>query len=83
MHVVIINICGTTVVCKKIQKGGVVRHTGVGLKSHLESMHKIYKEYSDVLKSNIITIPEHFEKQGVPKFLNKEKKQEHINDATV
>ena len=77
------NICGTTVVCKKIQKGGVAKHTGAGLKSHLESAHKIYKDYSDELKSNIITIPECFEKQGVPKYSDKEEKQEHINDATV
>ena len=77
------NICGTTVVCKKLQKGGAMRHTGAGLKSHLESVHKIYKEYSDESKSNIITIPEYFEKQGAPKYLNKEEEQEHINDATV
>lgn len=77
------NICGTTVVCKRTLKGGTTRSTGAGLKSHLESVHKIYKENNDGSKSHIVTIPEQFGKQEVPKYVNKEEKQEQIIDATL
>lgn len=78
------NICGTTIVWKKIQKGGKFRATGAGLKSHLESVHKIYKENNDRSKSKQnSTIPDQFGQLEAPKYLNKEEKQKYINDATI
>jgi len=77
------NICSAIVICKKApRRGAVMKHTGGGLKYHIESVHKIYKE-DNQSNSNIITIPEQFQRQDVPKYLNKEQKQEKINDATL
>jgi hypothetical protein len=62
------NICGATVMFKKKAKTGAgMRSTGAGMKAHLESVHKLYKEPGNASKSNNATIIDEFEKQYVPK----------------
>jgi hypothetical protein len=79
------NICGSTVVCKSLnKKSNKMRATGAGIKSHLESAHKIYKEENESTKStNTSSITDCFGKQSGPKFVSNSHKQEHVDNKTV